>query len=120
MHEPIDPLTAHARKPQTAAGRWWRDLKHVLTQWTLAFNQMSNATLSLLFPGAWHGVWADETLSCRTWRAYAKGLIFGRLFRPVIDALFFWQRVPEGVRGHCHWAYLKEQARYNSPPELRP
>lgn len=44
----------------------------------------------------------DETLSSRAYRADRDNKIFGRVFRPIIDTLFFWQKK------HCHQAYLTE------------
>lgn len=52
------------------------------------------------------GVWApDETLSSRAYRADRDGNIFGRIFRPAIDTLFFWQA------SHCYAAYVAEVQR---------
>lgn len=62
----------------------------------IAFDQMVNALLA----GA-----PDETLSSRAYRADRDGKWFGRLFRPAIDVLFFWQ--PR----HCYQAYLAEVSR---------
>lgn len=62
--------------------------------------------------------YADETLSARAWRAYAKRRMFGRIFKPFIDALFFWQSQPNDL-GHCYNAYLKEADRRGLPPEYR-
>lgn len=97
------------------AGRFW----HVLVQLFLVIDQAANVLASLPFPGAWKGAWADETLSCRAYRADRDNKLFGRFWRPVIDAMFMWQPQPEGVEGHCHGAYLKERAQYNLPPEMR-
>ena len=36
-----------------------------------------------------------------------------------VTAIDFWQRQERGVIGHCHGAFLKEQKRYQSPPEQR-
>jgi len=47
----------------------------------------------------------DETLSSRAYRADRDGKVFGKLFRPCIDALFFWQAQ------HCYQAYLSELRR---------
>lgn len=94
-------------------------LKHVLLQNAIAFDQMANTFLSLFSPFAWSGTWADETLSCRANRAYADNKMFGKITMPVIDFLFAWQKIPAGAIGHCHAAYMSEQARYNMPAELR-
>lgn len=62
----------------------------------IAIDQMANALLA----GA-----PDETLSSRAYRAERDGKWFGRLFRPAIDVLFFWQ--PR----HCFQAYVAEVSR---------
>lgn len=56
----------------------------------------------------------DETLSSAAWRAEQKGRIFGRIFRPAIDALL---RPIE--RDHCYVAYLAERRRLQFPMEHR-
>lgn len=89
--------------------------KHWFLQFGIALDQVANVLLTPLSAGAW----ADETLSCRAYRMDRDGKPWGRVWRPVIDALFFWQRQAPGVEGHCHGAYLKERARYNLPPEMR-
>lgn len=53
-------------------------------------------------------------MSSRCYRAWRDGKIAGRFFMPIIDFLFLWQ-----TEEHCRNAYLKECARYNSPPEMR-
>ena len=62
----------------------------------VAIDQLLNA---LLFG------YADETLSSRAYRADRDGKVFGRIFRPFIDTLFFWQ--PR----HCFQSYLAEVSR---------
>ena len=52
--------------------------------------------------------WHHETLSSRSWRAWVQKLVFGRLFRPVIDAMFAWQGWSQG---HCQHHYNAEVAR---------
>ena len=79
---------------------WWREV-------FLALDCLLNALLR-----GWH----HETLSARSWRAYAKRLVFGRIFRPVIDVLFRWQRRPGG---HCQFHYLAEVARADSIVKAR-
>ena len=44
----------------------------------------------------------DETLSSRAYRTDRDGRVFGKVFRPCIDTLIFWQ--PR----HCYEAYLSE------------
>lgn len=70
----------------------------------IALDQLLNA---LLFG------FADETLSSRCYRADRDGKVFGRMFRPVIDTLFFWQE------RHCHQAYLEEVNRRQYPKHFR-
>jgi hypothetical protein len=73
------------------------------------------------------GGWADETLSARAYRAYAKGRKFGLLFLPLIDALFAWQSSDAEVNrlagreitGHCERAFYKEILRRDNSPEYR-
>ena len=62
----------------------------------IAIDQLINA---LLFG------FADETLSSRAYRADRDGKVFGRIFRPVIDTIFFWQT------RHCYESYLAEVQR---------
>jgi hypothetical protein len=52
--------------------------------------------------------WHHETLSSRSWRAWAQKLIFGYIFRPVIDWIFWWQRK---AYDHCQHHYTEEVAR---------
>lgn len=53
-------------------------------------------------------------LSAAAWRVEQKGRLLGRLSRPLIDLLFFWQGP-----GHCRNAYIKEFERKNYPDEYR-
>lgn len=62
----------------------------------IAFDQFLNAILL----GA-----PDETLSSRAYRADRDGKVFGRIFRPTIDLLFFWQD------RHCYRSYQSELSR---------
>lgn len=94
-------------------------LKHLLTQTAISVDQTLNVLLSWLSPWAWRGAWADETLSSRAYRAWRDGAPFGRVAMPVIDALFFWQRIRPDAMGHCHQAYLRESEQYNHHPEMR-
>lgn len=58
------------------------------------------------------GGYADETLSQRAYRAYRKKTIFGLIFMPLIDCLFFWQK------NHCENAYLSEIDRRQLPEQF--
>lgn len=62
--------------------------------------------------------WCDETISSHAYRLWRDRKPFGWLMR-VYDPLFAWQTQEPGVIGYCHGAYLKEQRRYQSPPEQR-
>lgn len=53
----------------------------------------------------------DETMSAAAWRTERDGKLLGRLFRPLIDALF-WPI----EREHCRNAYLAEVRRAQLPP----
>jgi hypothetical protein len=79
-------------------------LKRYIIQLLISIDQLFNV---LLFG------YADETLSSRAWRAYEKGKIFGKIFRPTIDFIFFFEK------NHCYEAYLFERKRMQQPPELR-
>lgn len=53
----------------------------------------------------------DETLSSRAYRTEQNGKLFGKVFRPLIDLLFFWQS------NHCLSAYYSELNRKQLPSE---
>ena len=57
----------------------------------------------------------DETLSAAAWRTEQSGKLGGRIFRPVID-LLFWPV----EREHCYRAYLAERQGAQLPKEYRP
>lgn len=59
------------------------------------------------------GGWPDESTSSYLWRMEQQGKLAGRLFRPLVDRLFFWQS------DHCRKAYEAERTRYHLPPILR-
>lgn len=77
--------------------------KYVM-QVLIAVDQLFNA----LFKG-----WADETLSSRCWRAERDGKFYGKLWRPVIDTLFFFEP------NHCFQSYVSERKRLQLAPEFR-
>lgn len=85
------------------------DIRGWLYQFVIAFDQLLNVSVTP-FQG---GAWADETLSSRAYRMDQKGRPWGRLMRPLIDTLFFWQHQ------HCRQAYEKERSRLHIPPEMR-
>jgi hypothetical protein len=65
--------------------------------WLLNFGIAIDQLLNVILLGS-----PDETLSSRAYRADRDDKVFGKLFRPAIDALFFWQD------RHCYQAYLSE------------
>ena len=89
--------------------------KHWLLQLFIAVDQLLNVLVTPFASGAW----ADETLSSRAYRMWRADKPWGRIWMPIIDALFFWQTVRPDAIGHCHQAYLREKERYNFPPEMR-
>jgi hypothetical protein len=62
------------------------------------------------------GGFPDETLSSYAYRLDLQGKPGGKLFRPLIDWLFSWQRLEDG---HCKASYDEERLRLQFPPELR-
>lgn len=56
----------------------------------------------------------DETLSAAAYRTERAGKWLGRVFRPLIDALF-----APFERDHCQTAYLSELRGLHLPPEYR-
>lgn len=88
-------------------------------QWLVELFIVLDQLVNVLVTPFHSGAWADETLSCRAYRAWKDGRWWGRAWMPVIDWLFAWQKLAPGAIGHCHGAYLHERARYNAPPELR-
>ena len=66
----------------------------------IAFDQQLNTLL---------GGYPDETLSSRSYRLDKKGKLLGRVFRPLIDMIFFWQDK------HCFQAYMSELNRKQFP-----
>jgi hypothetical protein len=79
-------------------------MANYLKQNLIAVDQLANTIL---------GGYADETLSSRAYRTEAKGRIMGRILRPVIDALFFFDK------DHCYNSYLSELNRSQFPSELK-
>ena len=70
----------------------------------IAIDQLANTLL---------GGYADETLSARAWRAEQDGKIFGKIFRPLIDTIFFFDK------DHCYTSYLSEVHKRHFPREYR-
>lgn len=69
--------------------------------------------------------YADETLSAHTYRAAARGRIWGRLLQPVVDLLFMWQPTDPTVTDesgllvpqHCRRAFHKKRLRRGLPAD---
>jgi len=57
----------------------------------------------------------DETMSSAAWRTERDGKILGRVFRPIIDAIFRLF----GEDDHCYLSYLSEKDRNHVPDELK-
>ena len=75
----------------------------------IAVDQVINVLATPFHPGAF----ADETMSSRVWRMDRNGKPWGRILRPVIDALLFFDR------DHCRTSYESEKLRSQLPPEFR-
>ncbi len=75
-----------------------------LQQVLISVDQLANALL---------GGWADETLSSCAYRMERAGRPWGRITRPLIDAIFFFQP------NHCRNAFECERQRVQAPPETR-
>ena len=80
-------------------------MKFRILQILIAFDQFLNA---LLFGG-----WADETMSSAAWRMEYEGYFWGKVMRPVIDTIMFFD--PH----HCEASYQSERLRLQLPPEER-
>lgn len=77
-------------------------MKFYIRQILIALDQLINA---------FHGGWADETISSRAWRLRANRPY--RYYVRVIDAIFFRQK------NHCQRSYENERKRSQLPVELR-
>ncbi len=75
-----------------------------MKQFLIAFDQLINTIL---------GGYADETLSARAWRAEAKGRFLGKVFRPLIDFILFFDK------DHCYNSYLSEVQKRQFPRDYR-
>ena len=75
----------------------------------IALDQLAYVLVTL---GAGH---PDETLSAAAWRTEQKGRWLGRIFRPLID-MIFWPI----ERDHCRTAFESERNGRHLPEEYRP
>lgn len=82
---------------------WFYNTKSWLWQNLIAIDQLANTLL---------GGMADETLSSRAYRAEVKNKIFGRIFRPLIDTIMFFDK------DHCFNSYVSELQRRHLPREF--
>lgn len=62
------------------------------------------------------GGYPDETLSSYAYRLWTRKKLGGIVFKPLIDFLFSWQKLPGG---HCLAAYNEERVRAQLPPIFR-
>lgn len=58
------------------------------------------------------GGYADETLQSRAYRAWRGEKIFGKIFKPMIDCLLFFEK------DHCRISYIAEINRRHLPPQF--
>ena len=83
-------------------------MKQRILNFLIAIDQLAYVLLTL---GAGH---PDETLSAAAWRTEQSGKLGGRIFRPVID-MIFWPI----ERDHCRRAYEAERLGRQLPTEYR-
>lgn len=83
-------------------------LKHRLLNIAIAIDQLAWVLLSF---GNGH---PDETLSAAAWRMESEGKWAGRILRPVIDTLLWFDR------DHCRNAWLAEIYQHQLPRSYRP
>ena len=84
-------------------------MKQRILNTLIALDQLAYVLLTL---GAGH---PDETLSAAAWRTEQAGKLGGRIFRPLID-MIFWPI----ERDHCRTAYESERLQRHLPKEYRP
>lgn len=82
-------------------------MKQRILNWLIAFDQLAFATLTLGHSSP------DETLSAAAWRWEQAGKLVGRVLRPLIDALFWFD--PK----HCKTSFESEVNRLHLPKEYR-
>ena len=84
-------------------------MKQRMLNLLIALDQLAYVLVTL---GAGH---PDETLSAAAWRTEQAGKLGGRIFRPLID-MIFWPI----ERDHCRTAYESERLQRHLPKEYRP
>ena len=82
-------------------------MKQRMLNWLIAFDQLAFATLTLGHSSP------DETLSAAAWRWEQAGKLRGRVLRPLVDTLFWFD--PK----HCQTSFESEVNRLHLPPEYR-
>ena len=82
-------------------------MKRRLLNIAIAFDQLAWVLLTL-----GNGL-PDETISAAAWRMESQGKLAGRLFRPVVDALFFFDQ------NHCLSAWQSERNKQQLPGVYR-
>lgn len=82
-------------------------MKQRMLNWLIAFDQLAFATLTLGRSSP------DETLSAAAWRSEGNGKLLGRIFRPLIDTLFWFDQK------HCQTSFESEVNRMHLPKEYR-
>lgn len=82
-------------------------MKRRLLNIAIAFDQLAWVLLTL-----GNGL-PDETISAAAWRMESQGKLAGRLFRPVVDALFFFDQ------NHCLSARQSERNKQQLPGVYR-
>lgn len=82
-------------------------MKQRMLNISIAFDQLAYVLLTLGSGSP------DETLSAAAWRSEGNGKLLGRIFRPIIDALFWFD--PK----HCQTSFESEINRMHLPKEYR-
>ena len=84
-------------------------MKQRILNWLISLDQFLFNTVTLGHSSP------DETLSAAAWRTEQAGKWLGRVFRPLIDALFW-----PFEREHCRAAFESERLGRHLPKEYRP
>ena len=75
--------------------------------WLIALDQFAFCTLTLVHSSP------DETLSAAAWRWERSGKLVGRVLRPLVDTLFWFDQK------HCQTSFESEVNRLHLPKEYR-
>ncbi len=82
-------------------------MKQRALNWLIAFDQFAFSTVTLGHSSP------DETLSAAAWRWEQEGKLVGRVLRPLVDTLFWFD--PK----HCQTSFESEVNRLHLPKEYR-